>query len=819
MFPGVWRHGDWIRITAARHRGHLRPLGLDDQPRRRPHGDERDLPRGARARRDRRRARGRRPAGRRGELDAAVRRAARRRRARRRPRRRGRASAIREDCSPRHVPSEVRAIAEVPRTLSGKVLEVPVKRILMRRGAGASREPRVARQPAGARHVRRARARARLERRRERPRERLRRARAAPRRRAARPARRAAPAARRRPPPRATGGGGCGPARRGRSAARSGGPAAARGAGGRGARRARRAAARRRPRAAGRRRARHTRRARPSTAAASSAPSPRRATPSSQAAATAASSTTVGTSWTAPSSVPSAPATRAAHAAATSSAAATSHQSPPRTRASRCAQPRRGTSVRAASSRSTCPPGAGPASTTWVARRGSSSRSGDGAVGGLEREADRADRRRDQARDGCAERHQSGDRGQRRGERDPGRVLRPDPVRLDPRLVTGGAQRVVAGRPRTAARRRCRRGGAPSRRTIGCRRVDAADLAFAGLARQAELVRAGEVSSRELTELYLDRIARLDPRLNAYRVVLAEEALANADAADRRRGDDAPPLNGVPIAIKDDTDVEGQVTAHGSLAHDFVPAADAEVVRAPARGRHGDPRQDERARARGAADDGVARVRRDLQPVGPGPHERRLERRLRHRGRRRALRRGARDRRRRLDPDPGRGLRPRRAQAAARPRADGQQLVRHGGLRRADPRRPRHGAVPRRGQGHRAGVRGRGAARCAADRLLGGDAARRDRPARDRAARRRPRDGRAPARPRPPRRGARSRLRQHRSERRHALPRGGQRRRRGHAPSRAAGPLDARPRWARRQDPRPARAARPRAGGGRPREA
>jgi len=38
---------------------------------------------------------------------------------------------IREDCSPRHVPSEVHAIAEVPRTLSGKVLEVPVKRILM----------------------------------------------------------------------------------------------------------------------------------------------------------------------------------------------------------------------------------------------------------------------------------------------------------------------------------------------------------------------------------------------------------------------------------------------------------------------------------------------------------------------------------------------------------------------------------------------------------------------------------------------------------------------------------------------------------------
>ena len=38
---------------------------------------------------------------------------------------------IREQCSPRHVPDEIFQIAEVPRTLSGKVLEVPVKRILM----------------------------------------------------------------------------------------------------------------------------------------------------------------------------------------------------------------------------------------------------------------------------------------------------------------------------------------------------------------------------------------------------------------------------------------------------------------------------------------------------------------------------------------------------------------------------------------------------------------------------------------------------------------------------------------------------------------
>ena len=41
------------------------------------------------------------------------------------------AKKIREDCSPRHVPNEIMQIADVPRTLSGKVLEVPVKRILM----------------------------------------------------------------------------------------------------------------------------------------------------------------------------------------------------------------------------------------------------------------------------------------------------------------------------------------------------------------------------------------------------------------------------------------------------------------------------------------------------------------------------------------------------------------------------------------------------------------------------------------------------------------------------------------------------------------
>ena len=62
--------------------------------------------------------------------------------------------------------------------------------------------------------------------------------------------------------------------------------------------------------------------------------------------------------------------------------------------------------------------------------------------------------------------------------------------------------------------------------------MDGEELAFAGIARQAELIRDGEVSSRELTELYLRRIERLGARLNAFTEVLAERALAEADEAD-----------------------------------------------------------------------------------------------------------------------------------------------------------------------------------------------------------------------------------------------------------------------------------------------
>jgi amidase len=107
-------------------------------------------------------------------------------------------------------------------------------------------------------------------------------------------------------------------------------------------------------------------------------------------------------------------------------------------------------------------------------------------------------------------------------------------------------------------------------------------LAFAGIARQAELLRRREVSSRELTELYLDRIERLEPQLNAFRVVFAEQALAQAADADRRLGaggDDGAALLGVPLALKDTEPVAGQVTAYGTDAFDRPAERDGELTR------------------------------------------------------------------------------------------------------------------------------------------------------------------------------------------------------------------------------------------------
>ncbi|HET6830005.1 MAG TPA: amidase family protein [Solirubrobacterales bacterium] len=99
--------------------------------------------------------------------------------------------------------------------------------------------------------------------------------------------------------------------------------------------------------------------------------------------------------------------------------------------------------------------------------------------------------------------------------------------------------------------------------------MDAAQLAFSGIHRQAEALRAGAISSADLVAMYLERIDRFDGKLNAFRIVLRERAEAEAAEADRRiAAGEAAPLLGVPVAVKDEVDIAGELTTHGSAAFD-----------------------------------------------------------------------------------------------------------------------------------------------------------------------------------------------------------------------------------------------------------
>ncbi|MCG8927166.1 amidase family protein [Lentzea sp. CC55] len=109
--------------------------------------------------------------------------------------------------------------------------------------------------------------------------------------------------------------------------------------------------------------------------------------------------------------------------------------------------------------------------------------------------------------------------------------------------------------------------------------MELTQLCFAGVARQAHAVRSGEVTARELVLEHLRRIERIDPKLNAFRLVFTEQALAQAERADARRaaGEDLP-LLGVPIAVKEDIAVEGLPTTKGTNAARAPQPADSAIV-------------------------------------------------------------------------------------------------------------------------------------------------------------------------------------------------------------------------------------------------
>jgi amidase len=107
-----------------------------------------------------------------------------------------------------------------------------------------------------------------------------------------------------------------------------------------------------------------------------------------------------------------------------------------------------------------------------------------------------------------------------------------------------------------------------------------AEHEWAGLGEQARLVATRAVSSRELVDAALERIAAAQPSLNAFRCVRADAARAEADDADRRlRAGERAPLLGVPVAIKDDTDLAGETTPFGCAGEFGCKTEDAEVVR------------------------------------------------------------------------------------------------------------------------------------------------------------------------------------------------------------------------------------------------
>lgn len=97
----------------------------------------------------------------------------------------------------------------------------------------------------------------------------------------------------------------------------------------------------------------------------------------------------------------------------------------------------------------------------------------------------------------------------------------------------------------------------------------------------ADKIQHGELSSVEVTEHMLKRIADLDPKLKSYVTVTADEAMAQAKTADAevKQGNIRSRLHGVPIAVKDLLDSAGIKTTYGmSIYKDQVPSTDATVL-------------------------------------------------------------------------------------------------------------------------------------------------------------------------------------------------------------------------------------------------
>jgi amidase len=127
----------------------------------------------------------------------------------------------------------------------------------------------------------------------------------------------------------------------------------------------------------------------------------------------------------------------------------------------------------------------------------------------------------------------------------------------------------------------------------GCLDLDREGLGMTELWRKsavelAAMIRDGEVSSREVVQAHLDRVAAVNPALNAIVRLLPDQALAAADAADRAVADGTSlgPLHGVPVTVKENIDLAGTPTTQAipALAEAVAPIDAPQVERLRAAG-------------------------------------------------------------------------------------------------------------------------------------------------------------------------------------------------------------------------------------------
>ena len=111
--------------------------------------------------------------------------------------------------------------------------------------------------------------------------------------------------------------------------------------------------------------------------------------------------------------------------------------------------------------------------------------------------------------------------------------------------------------------------------------MDRTDIAFLSASELASAIESKQVSPVDAVEAYLERIERIDPKVNSYITVCADDARRDAKSAEAeiQRGEHRGPLHGIPIAVKDQIHTKGIRTTDASkIRTDFVPHEDATVV-------------------------------------------------------------------------------------------------------------------------------------------------------------------------------------------------------------------------------------------------